>query len=230
MTGEVFILPIYNAMLSSIDQAETKRYAGLHQAVFDDKVIEKACLEAQLLAVPKGIWQIYDYDSCTHQIETAEILGSSIQRHLQSCTKAIILAVTIGEPIEAAITDYFKKGEYSYSLLLDAAATTAVEMAADCMEKAMQQVIAPQGYAMKTRFSPGYGDWDITFQPHMLRLAGASTIGMELTDSYMLMPRKSITAIIGLTPKHDAQTINSKHDCKNCNKIDCIARKESYSI
>lgn len=226
-------MPIYNVALTFIDKAETKRYAGLNKTTFSEQLIEKACLEAQLLSVSKGSWQIYDYNSCTHTIEIDEplqIKGNSIQKHLANCDKVIVLAATIGEAIEQKITEYFKLGEYSFSLLLDAAATTAVEMTADQMEKAMLRIAAAQGYRMKTRFSPGYGDWDIKFQPEMLRLAEANNIDMKLTDSYMLMPRKSITAIIGLT-SNTAETLQAqKHNCKQCNKLDCLARKESLFI
>lgn len=226
-------MPIYNAALTFIDEMETKRYAGLNKTTFDEQLIKKACVEAQLLSVPKGVWQIYDYNSCTHEIKTEksfQIEGNSIQKHLADCDKVIILAATIGEEIEHKITNYFKLGEYSFSLLLDAAATTAVEMTADQMEKAMLTIVAPQGYHMKTRFSPGYGDWDIKVQPQMLRLAEAKAIDISLTDSYMLMPRKSITAIIGLTSKTEKAIQRLKADCEQCNKVDCLARKESLFI
>ena len=44
---------IYNATLTAIDKEETKRYAGLKNINFNDDLINKACLEAQLLAQPK---------------------------------------------------------------------------------------------------------------------------------------------------------------------------------
>ena len=134
-------MPIYNAALTFIDEMETKRYAGLNKTTFDERLIKKACVEAQLLTI-----------------------------------------------------------------------------------------VASQGYHMKTRFSPGYGDWDIKFQPQMLRLAEAKAIDISLTDSYMLMPRKSITAIIGLTSKAEKTIQRLKADCEQCNKVDCLARKESLFI
>ena len=223
-------MPIYNASLTHIDKSETKRYAGLSKVVFDEKLIEHACLEAQLLSQAKGIWQIYDYNHSTHTIEAevpANIKGKVVQRHLQNATKIIVLAVTIGEDIENAVTNHFKANNYTHSILLDAAATTAVEMAADTMEKTIKQYIEAKGYQTIMRFSPGYGDWDITFQPEMLRLSSAQEIGITLTSSMMLIPRKSVTAVIGLVPNCDGSALQTSHDCKSCNKLDCLARKES---
>jgi len=222
-------LPIYNSVLKQIDPIETKRYAGLGKVDFNETLIQKACLEAQLLAEPKGIWQIYSYNACNYKVESTPeflICGEKIRKHLAPAEKVIILAVTIGEAIEKQITAYFKEGEYSYSLLLDAAATTAVEQAADEVEKTIKQYITGKGYQTIWRFSPGYGDWDIRFQPEMLRLSGAKDIGLNLTESMMLMPRKSITAIIGLVPNSN-EKFEIKKSCSTCNKQDCLARRSN---
>lgn len=223
-------MPIYNASITTIDKSETKRYAGLSKVNFDENLIDKACLEAQLLGNAKGIWEIYDYNNKTHTIESAQpiqIQGRIVQRHLQSATKIAVLAVTVGEEIEQAVTNHFKQNAYTHSVLLDAAATTAVEMAADAMEKSIKQTARAKGYQTVMRFSPGYGDWDIKFQPEMLHLTGAHKIGISLTDSMMLIPRKSVTAIIGLVPNGVDCTVTEKHSCGSCNKLDCLARKES---
>lgn len=222
-------MPIYNAALTYIDPLETKRYAGLGKVDFDEKLVTKACLEAQLLSTAKGIWQIYDYQACSGRIETdlpIYIVGEKIRYHLRLAEKIIVLSVTIGELIEETITKHFQDGAYSYALLLDAAATTAVETAADEMEKTITQYITPKGYQSIMRFSPGYGDWDIRFQPKMLALAKAEQIGVHLTESYMLIPRKSITAVIGLVPSQSLIPKNKTHDCANCNQFNCLARKE----
>ena len=56
-------MPVYNAPLLQVDPKETRRYAGLMKAEgFDEEKIENACQDARLLASPRGIWQIYDYD------------------------------------------------------------------------------------------------------------------------------------------------------------------------
>ena len=56
-------MPIYNSPIFAIDAAEARRYAGLQKADFSQQLIDDACMEAQLLIQPKGIWQLYDYES-----------------------------------------------------------------------------------------------------------------------------------------------------------------------
>ena len=223
-------MPIYNAKLLNIDPVEVKRYAGLRKAEnFDEQSIIHACEEAQLLIDVRGIWNIYDYEYKSQTVLSNPpviIEGKSIGKHLETCDKVICMAATVGEGIEREVTKRFREGEYVYSMLLDAAATTAVEQAADLMEKSMEQQMAREGYTMRWRFSPGYGDWPLTQQPELFKLAGAEEIGMRLSYAMMLMPRKSITAIIGLVKNKNTDKKNeSEHDCAACDKADCPARQ-----
>ena len=222
-------MPIYNARLQKIDAAETRRYTGLMRAKdFDQQMIDEACEEALLLAEPRGIYQIYDYD-CQRQLVIAEpsfqIAGQKIGQHLSGCEQAIVLAVTVGSAIEQQVARCFEVGRYAYSVLLDAAATTAVEQAADELEKAIKPQASAQGYAMRWRFSPGYGDWPLAQQPEMLRLSHADEINISLTESLMLQPRKSITAIIGLYRPESTAGLKTRPGCNNCTQKDCPSRR-----
>ncbi len=224
-------MPIYNAILRKIDTAETKRYAGLQKALeFDNTLIENACENALLLSNPKGIWTLCDYDCETHTIQgdhPIKLQGKSIAKHLTGCEKVILLAATIGENIENAITNGFEQGNYTSAVLLDAAATTAIEETANEMERAIRPLVFSQGYDMRFRFSPGYGDFPIEQQPEILSLSHADEIGISLSSALMLMPRKSITAIIGLYKKQHTSTPQSHEGqgCLSCPKTTCPARK-----
>ena len=224
-------MPVYNAPLLSIDAKETRRYAGLQKAVdFDEEKILAACEDARLMAAPKGIWEVYDYDCENQVIKSAPpctIQGNKIGQHLAGCEKIIALSATVGEEVEEEVTRRFNAGEYSTAVIMDAAATAAVEQIADGMEKALTPKMAAQGFAMKWRFSPGYGDWPLEQQPELIRLAHADKSGVSLSSSLMLMPRKSITAIIGLYRKQaETAPSHSPHGCAMCNKTDCPSRKQ----
>ena len=224
-------MPIYNAPFFKIDPKETRRYAGLNKAEkFDERSIIDACEDAQLLIDVRGIWNMYDYDF-QNQIILSEppviIDGKSIGNHLDGCDKVVCLAITVGEKIEQEVTQRFKAGEYVFSMLLDAAATSAVEQAADSMEKAIFQEVSRNGYKMRWRFSPGYGDWSLMQQKDLFRLSGAEEIGMKLSIAMMMIPRKSITAIIGLAKNEiiDEKKINALNKCASCENIQCVMRE-----
>lgn len=226
-------MPIYNAPILKIDAKEARRYAGLMRAKdFDEALIEDACQDARLLAAPRGVWEIYDYDDSTQTVAADPpfvIQGEKIGAHLKGCERVVILAATVGEEIEDTVTRRFEEGHYAESVLLDAAATAAVEQLADGMEKAIERAVTTygQGYKMRWRFSPGYGDWPIEQQPELMRLSGAASIGMSLSSALMLVPRKSITAIIGLykEEKSAPPPPHSPNGCAACTKLDCPSRK-----
>ena len=222
-------MPVYNSVLLDIDAKETRRYAGLNKAKdFDEKLIEEACLEARLLVEPRGIWQMYDYDAATQTVlanPPFTMEGKLIGKHLAKAQKVIVLSASVGDAIEEHVTKYFADGRYAYSVILDAAATAAVEQVADAMEKAIEPKVAKEGYTMRWRFSPGYGDWPLDQQPEMVRLAESEKIGVHLSDASMLVPRKSITAIIGLVPQQKEKEAHTPNGCAACDKFDCPSRK-----
>lgn len=222
-------MPVFNASLTTIDEKETRRYAGLMKAAdFPQHLIQDACDEARMLVQPKGIWQLYDYNQEASRIEAPFpylLTGAKIIAYLKEAKKTAVLAVTIGEALENSISEHFAKGNYTYALLLDAAGTTAVEMAADQLSKAVEQQANKMGFTTLARFSPGYGDWEITEQPQVLKLAAGQTVGIEVTDSCMLLPRKSVTAVIGFIPFRKSASCKEVR-CTGCTQQNCLARKD----
>lgn len=224
-------MPIYNAQILEIEAAEVRRYAGLRNAQnFDERNISEACEEALIFLETRGIWKIYDYD-CENKTVLSEpkfkIVGNSIVKHLNGCEKVVCLAVTVGEKIEREVTKKFQAGEYVSSILLDAAATAAVEQAADSLEKTIALKTAKESFKMRWRYSPGYGDWDLNQQKSFFEIIGAEEIGMSLSAAMMLIPRKSVTAIIGLEKIISGEKVSAhkKNSCQTCAKKDCPARK-----
>lgn len=232
-------MPIFNARLTEIDKSELLRYAGLAKksSSFPESLVAEASIQGHVLSQPKGCWQNYGYDAETGIIQAdspLKLTGTSIRSHLAAATAVAVLAVTIGPALEQQVTQCFNKGEYTGGLLLDAAGTVAVETTADQLNELICQQTAAQGLTTLRRFSPGYGDWNITVQPDILSLSLGQSIGITTTESCMLLPRKSVTAIIGLKPASVIETPSfacntTDINCTNCNKNNCFARKEPAS-
>jgi hypothetical protein len=223
-------MPLYHGQLINVSYDETKRYAGIKSNdLFPESSIQNALLEAQLLAKPQGVYEIYSYNELNQLIQSTpplHLLGSSITKHLANCSHAAIMAVTIGEQVETTITNHFSTGNYQAGLLLDAAATATVESIADQVNRLIDSLAAKEGYATTWRFSPGYGNWNITIQRNLLTALHAETIGLTVTESFMLQPRKSITAAIGLRSKERCQNVMPQPPCATCAQKNCLARKE----
>lgn len=221
-------LNIFRPILTAIDRSEMKRYAGIKNGQqFPEKIIDEAASLVLTLKSPQTVWSLYPYD-CEKGIVGADekyiIESKSLRKHLANAEQVIFLAATVGEMVEEAASAAFARGEYALGLLIDAAATAAVEQTADALETLLVGKFQGQGLKMTFRFSPGYGDWDLREQAKVVALANAEAIGITLTDSLMLTPRKSITAIIGLCP--DSNEEMPAKGCQNCAKLDCEMRKD----
>lgn len=196
-----------------------------------EKLIKEASLEALILGKPKGIWNVYSFSNTNTTIlsEPALMLkGTDISLHLSHCQQIAIMAITVGEQLEEKISLHFNQGNYSLGLLLDAAATTLVESAADQMTELIRQFAAKQGFHITSRYSPGYGDWDVTTQPDILRLANAEQIGLSATETCMLIPRKSVTAVIGFALSEEINRQKCQYpSCTTCALTNCPIRKET---
>ena len=217
-------MAIYNGRLPQIDVAETIRYAGLRQATdFPKQYVTDACLEVQLVAEPKGVYEIYDYDAVTGTIQSNPSLtveGTSIRKHLKDAEKVYVMAVTIGEGVELRSAELFKENNYTLGLLVDAAATTAVEQVADQVNDLIEKEAAKAGY------------WNLDVQKNLATIIGTNHIGLTVTDTFLLFPRKSVTAIIGCIPKGKLACEKNadlrpgiKRGCSSCNQVNCASRK-----
>jgi hypothetical protein len=231
---EVIITPTYNPLIGKLNIDEVKRYAGLKAGTdFPVNLLTAACRQAQVLAKPKAVWQLYPYNAKKATIlapSSLTLTGASIYNHLAKAIYTAVITVTIGSLLETDAANCFSQGEYTKGLLIDAAGTAAVEVAADQAVLIIAQEAANHGCQLTSRYSPGYGDFDIKVQPTILHLANAKEINVSATASAMLSPRKSITALIGLVPyTKGAVPIQACHKstCLNCKQINCIARKEN---
>jgi len=81
-----------------------------------------------------------------------------------------------------------------------------------------------KGLYLRPRYSPGYGDFPLTYQKEILELLNAQRrIGLTRTESNMLVPTKSVTAIIGFTTEETSCHVAK---CMTCQAKNCPFRKE----
>jgi len=135
------------------------------------------------------------------------ILSKSLSRHLAGCDRALALAATIGSRLEERVRELFEQGEFTRATVLDAVGSGAIEGFVDAVQEHLAREMARLGRALTTRYSPGYGDWHLPDQEWLVAVSGGSAIGIELTESFMMIPRKSVTALIGLRGAFGADAV-----------------------
>ncbi len=124
--------------------------------------------------------------------------GGDIARHLHGCDRCALMAVTLGVQADALIRRYAPV-DMTRSLVLDAAASGLTEALCGECENELRAKARTAGQCLTGRFSPGYGDMPLESQEPLLRLLDAGRrIGLYLSESCLMTPSKSVTAVLGL--------------------------------
>ncbi|MCK5147682.1 hypothetical protein KAR48_13065 [bacterium] len=129
-----------------------------------------------------------------------QIKSRHISTLLKGCHYIAVLAATIGSELEKDIVIYMEKGSATEAFILDAIGSESADSVADWVHHQAWKNLneSMNDFKETARFSPGYGDWPLSAQTDLLTQIGADEIGINLNDSLLMSPRKSVTAIFGL--------------------------------
>lgn len=170
---------------------------------YRDGVTEDAAMYQRMVAeeiqsaypylCPASIYDTYKLDNLPFAINESV----SLKELLRNALCVSCFAVTIGNGVEQQIETLQANGDIAKAAIWDAIGSEAVEQAANFVNRLIREEAALETHGLTTRFSPGYGDVNITANIELLRLLGAEKIGITANDAGMLVPQKSITALIG---------------------------------
>jgi hypothetical protein len=200
----------------TVDRTEVLRFLGSAEKMGRQPSgrVEEALAEslrtAEGLVSPRGIYLI-----------TA---GSALpgSRMFENLDRVGFCVCTIGPDLEGEVTRRSGSDDLLGAVVLDSVGSVAAEAVADAMDGKIQAVAARDGLRTSCRASPGYGDWDIREQASIFRLLPAERIGVNLTESMMMVPRKSVSFAVHIA-ESPAQ-LRSENSCRNCERKDCPFR------
>jgi cobalamin-dependent methionine synthase I len=142
---------------------------------------------------------------------------------LASCSEVIIFLVTIGIDLEARVSEFIKRGDAFASIVFDSVGSVAAELTADWLQEKIERKLNPNEFCLTHRYSPGYCDWELQEQQKLLSLLEPELIGVELTESLMMKPRKSISGVFGILAK--GSLAKAKNPCSLCAQKNCAHRR-----
>lgn len=155
--------PLNLAKPESIDIRQAARYFGARGEADSATLtlLEKCAAPLLAAATPRAVWLEADVESLT---QAGILKGEDIFRHLEGCSEAVLLAVTVGPGVDGQIRRA-GVGDIAAGVASDAIGSVLAEQAADAAEAELRQWAAEQDKYLTGRFSPGYGDWPIGVQP-----------------------------------------------------------------
>lgn len=213
------------ARLTELNEKEILLYLGYRGQEYPEELKEqiKRC-EREVLteASPRLVWRRIPVDGA--EFSSLSLEGEDIKELFAGCREAVLMAVTLGQGIDRLLA---KKSvsNMADAVILDACASTAIENAADNFEADLRREVEAEGAYLTDRFSPGYGDLPLSAQEKLCAALNAQRrIGLSLSPALLMIPGKSVTAVLGIS---DSPKMRRKKGCESCSLFyDCRYRKE----
>lgn len=128
----------------------------------------------------------------------AELQGKLVAQHLAPARELLVILCTIGAELEEKISQVTSE-DLVYGLALDGLGSAGVEALANagCRRFEMEAVAA--GFETSIPLSPGMLEWPVEQgQPQIFGLLQEEDIGVSLTPTSVMVPRKSLSMVIGI--------------------------------
>jgi len=188
------------------DEKEILRYAMLPSfAPPPEELPLRECLEsARGAANCRAVWCRYPLKKDGNELNLgfARTESKDLKEHLEGCTEILLFACTAGAEMDRRIARA-KIGSPAKGLLMHAIGAQQVEGGCDRLCRYLAERFPDR--LLTDRYSPGYGDLPLSLQREVMEaLDCGRTIGITLTDSLLMTPSKSVTAIIGMKEKEHA--------------------------
>ncbi len=212
-----------------IDKNEVYRYLGYKKQEVNREcaeLIEKCINEVESAANYSACYERFpikingdgsiDLGFCT-------AVSESLKKNLSGCGEIFLFVATLGTGVDRIINKYSLTSP-ARAVMVQAAGAAAIEEWCDHICKRLAALCIGEGKYLRPRFSPGYGDLALEMQKPIFSVLDANRkIGATLSESYLMLPTKTVSAIVGIGgEKMDCYA----KGCKACAKKNCEFRKE----
>jgi len=205
----------------SLEPSDLVRRLRLDKYENAGRLVEELLETARPLIAPKALYQTAYIDK---KVEDAvEIGGLNFQsrvlrKNLAQAERVFPFVLTVGGRLEEKAGS---SGDLLRQYYLETIADLALRSAAAHFEKYLKK---HYGLSKISSMSPGsLPDWPVTEQRPLFALLGdtEATIGVRLTESMLMIPRKSISGIYFPTEV-------SFFSCQLCERERCSGRKAAF--
>ncbi|MCI7618930.1 MAG: Vitamin B12 dependent methionine synthase activation subunit [Firmicutes bacterium] len=213
-------------MRTDVIRRETLRYLGLGSAEPDSKTLELVNKAIELLSErcrPRSTSRIVEISAGTEEIrlEGGTVIHSeSLARVMAGCSRMLVFGATLGTEADILIRRETAVN-IAMGVVMQAAAAAYIEEYCDDIQTELDKRFSAEGEPLGDRFSPGYGDFALEYQRELFAILDCPRqIGLTLTEDFIMIPSKSVTAVIPIGGSCGRQL-----GCRYCEKTDCRYRR-----
>jgi hypothetical protein len=127
----------------------------------------------------------------------SRISSRMLGHYLPGATHVAAGVCTIGDALEKHVSEGFAASDRLRAVLLDEIGTLALFRLGDQLEESMQAEAAQHALEASGVLSPGEDGFEISQQAAVVELAGGADLGVSQTTTGMLIPRKSLSMVVG---------------------------------
>jgi hypothetical protein len=149
-----------------------------------------------------GIYQVTGGQSSSFSVlldSGVSFVGQGIHRLLTQSRHAAVFVLTVGDKIDAEMAKLAQQ-DFTEAYFLDGVASAMTDGLLQLLKRELQSEAAKHGCELSQRFSPGYARWDLQEQGKIFKLLKGEEIGMALSETYFMLPQKSLSGVFGFKP------------------------------
>lgn len=231
------ILECLDARSLTVDRDAVFRGQGMTEKTKITKTVETLFERALAIfrekANPQAVIAEVTFDEFTeiYKGEGANDVPSVVELIAPKARALVLFALTSGRELSNEIKRLFDVKEVALGYMLDVVASEGTEAAAEeltrrCVERCRREGKFIDGDAV-LRYSPGYCGWDVSGQKKLLEYLKANEIDIELNESFLMSPEKSISGVMISGEKRIHFFKNNFSFCDACTHKSCRARIQS---
>ncbi len=180
---------------------------------------QRIIAEAAALIQPKVVWLAVDVlkvDGQAIYVSGGEKFTSKLLTQAAgTADKLIVAAITLGPELETQVAAYQAAGRMSDAFALDSAGSAYIALSSPRFCDSLKKTYNSDGLMTTFPMGPGHSYWpDLREQRVIFKLLQPEAIGMQLSESNLIMPRKSVSMVIGLG--RNLPELRGKTHCDFC--------------
>ena len=185
----------------TLDRAEALRYLAIARPDAGSlEAIEPVAAALEAAVTPRFTFAVFPVRHTPEgeALEGTELVlpGEMAKTMLKDCSHAVLLLCTLGAGFEARLRAASAR-DMAQAAMLDACGSAYVE--AGCFDAETAIAARFPDKFLTDRFSPGYGDLPLALQPKLCAaLDSQRRLGVTVTESLLMVPMKTVSAVIGL--------------------------------
>ena len=160
-----------------------------------EQALEKISLKASISRLPL----LNTNNGCVNLVSGVTLQSKDLAELFSGCKEILFMGATAGREIAQAISEYSSGKNMTKAVVFDAVGSEMADAALDWVTKFFSNSLRRENKGLtKRRFSAGYGDFELKNQKIIYEVLELEKLDVEITPSFLLVPEKTVTALIGI--------------------------------